>query len=211
MPTTTIWFAATASRTSFRISAPWLATFSRTAGWIFSSGRMLRAIAFILVTREEAVELVREALAVLVVKRRGTAGPLPRPAQLVEVVAQRQALLDVLRRIELPARIERVAALGDDIGGERNVGGDDEIARRELAHDVAVRDVDASRHLQGADVRRRQRAQQLVRHQRQRDLCPLRRPVEDILDDRGARVGVNPDVHGWGQTPILPGFRFTGV
>src|SRR5205809_3482827 len=211
MPTTTISFPATASWTSFRMSVRYVAIFSRTAGWIFSSGRMLRAIAFILETREEAVELVREALAVLVVERRGTAGPLPRPAQLVQVVAQREALLDVLRRIELAARIERVAALGDHVRGERNVGGDDEIAGRKLAHDVAVRDIDAARHLQGTDVRRRRRAQQLVRHQRQRDLRPLRRPVEDILDDGRTRVSVDPDVHGWGQTPILPGFRFTGV
>src|SRR6266404_3690923 len=120
MPTTTISFAAKASRTSFRMSVPWLATFSRAAGWIFSSGRMLRAIALILLTGEEAVELVREALAVLVVERRRAAGALPRPAQLVQVVAQRQALLDVLRRIELPARIERVPALGDHVRGERN-------------------------------------------------------------------------------------------
>src|SRR5882762_6233007 len=203
MPTTTIWFAATASRTSFRMSAPWLATFSRTAGWIFSSGRMLRAIALILETREEAVELVGEALAVLVVERRRAAGPLARPAQLVQVVAQRQALLDVLLRIELPARIERVPALGDHVRGERNVGGDHEIARCELTHDMAIRYINPSRHLKRADVRRRRRAQQLVRHQRQRNLRPLRRPVEDILDDRGTRVGVDPDVHGWGQTPIF--------
>src|SRR5882762_235069 len=142
-------------RTSFRMSAPWLATFSRTAGWIFCSGRMLRAIALILVTREEAVELVREALAVRVVERRRAAGALARPAQLVQVVAQRQALLDVLLRIKLPARIERMPALGDHVGGERNVGGDDEIARRQLAHDMAIRDVDPARHLKGTDVRRR--------------------------------------------------------
>src|SRR5438552_4682064 len=154
MPTTTISFAARASRTSFRMSAPWLATFSRTAGWIFSSGRMLRAIALILETREEAVELVGEALAVRVVERRRAAGPLPRPAQLVQVVAQREALLDVLRRIELPARIERVPALGDHVRSERNVRGDDEIAGRELAHDVAVRDIDAARHLQRAEDRK---------------------------------------------------------
>src|SRR5260370_28814149 len=48
MPTRTISYAATASRTSFRMSALWLATLSRTAGWIFSAGRMLRAIALIL-------------------------------------------------------------------------------------------------------------------------------------------------------------------
>src|SRR5207249_4385823 len=141
------WFAATASRTSFRMSAPWLATFSRTAGWIFSSGRMLRAIALILVTGEEAVELVREALAVRVVERRRSAGPLPRPAQLVQIVAQREALLDVLRRIELAARIERVPALGDHVRGERDVGGDDEMSEvgSETEGEKQKRDADGDR------------------------------------------------------------------
>src|SRR2546427_2123531 len=55
MPTTTISFAATAAWTSFTISAPWLATFSRAAGWILSSGRMLRAIALILVRHADRV------------------------------------------------------------------------------------------------------------------------------------------------------------
>src|SRR5262249_8308051 len=65
---------------------------------------------------------------------------------------------------------------------------------RETAHDVAVRDVDAARHLQRADVRRARRAQRLVRHQRHRDLRALRGAVEDVLDDRGTGVGVDPDV-----------------
>src|SRR3954468_11897128 len=144
---------------------------------------------------QEPVELVREALAIGVVERRRAAGALAGAAQLIEVIAQREALLDVLRGIELAARIERVRALGDHVGGERNVGGDHEIARRALAHDVAVRDVDAMRHLQRADVRRRRRAQELVRHQRERNLRALRRAVENVLDDRRTRVGVDPDVH----------------
>jgi len=148
-----------------------------------------------LLPREEAVELVGEALAVRVVERCGAAGALPRAAQLVQVVAQREALLDVLRGIELAARVERVAALGDHVGGERDVRGDDQVAGRELAHDVAVRDVDAARHLEGADVRRGRRAQELVRHQRHGDLAALRGAVEDVLDGRGAGVGVDPDVH----------------
>src|SRR6267143_446690 len=164
--------------------------------FLFSSHFMERALYSALLPGEEAIELVGEALAVGVVERRRAAGALPRLAQLVQVVAQRQALLDVLLRIELPARIERVPALGDHVRGERNIGRDDEIARRQLAHDMAIRDVDAARHLQRADVRRRRRAQQLVRHQRQRDLRPLRRAVEDILDDRGTRVGVDPNAHG---------------
>src|SRR6266850_6524429 len=136
--------------------------------FLFSSSFMNRALYSAPLPREEAIELVGEALAVRVVERRRAAGALARPAQLVQIVAQRQALLDVLRRIELPARIERVPALGDHVGGERNVRGDDEIARRELPDDMAIRDVDASRNLQGTDERRRRRAQQLVRHQRQR-------------------------------------------
>src|SRR5580765_1215770 len=146
--------------------------------------------------REEPVELVREALAVRIVQRRRTSGPLPRPAQLVQVVAQREALLDVLLRIKLPARIERMSALGDHVRRERNVRRDDEIAGLELAHDVAVRHVDPARHLQSADVWRRRRSQELVRHQRHPDLRALRGAVEDVLDDRRTRVGVDPDMHG---------------
>src|SRR6267143_3373685 len=109
--------------------------------FLFISHFTDRALYSALLPGEEAIELVGEALAVGVVERRGAAGALPRPAQLVQVVAQRQALLDVLRRIELPARIERVPALGDHVRSERNVGGDDEITRRQLAHDMAIRDI----------------------------------------------------------------------
>src|SRR5436305_261785 len=91
--------------------------------------------------RQEPVELIGKALAIGVVERRRPAGALALPAQLVQVVAQCQALLDVLRRIELAARIERVRALGDHVRGKRNGGCDHEIARRQLAHDVAIGDV----------------------------------------------------------------------
>src|SRR5678816_1524186 len=87
---------------------------------------------------KEPVKLIREAFPVRVVERRRTSGALPRPAQLVQIVAQREALLDVLRRIKLPAGIERMPALGDHVRRERNVRRDDEIAGLELAHDVAV-------------------------------------------------------------------------
>src|SRR3972149_4937999 len=132
----------------------------KTAGVAYKPRRFktARGLGSALLPREEAVELVGEALAVRVVERCGAAGALPRAAQLVQVVAQREALLDVLRGIELAARVERVAALGDHVGGERDVRGDDQVAGRELAHDVAVRDVDAARHLEGADVRRGRRA-----------------------------------------------------
>src|SRR5438034_11046453 len=95
--------------------------------FLFSSHFMERALYSALQPGEEAVELVGEALAVGVVERRRPAGPLPRPAQLVQVVAQRQALLDVLRRIELAARIERGAAPRDHVRCDWNLGGNDAI------------------------------------------------------------------------------------
>src|SRR3954471_18356606 len=116
--------------------APMMATWTRIA-------RSLRGLVLFQLA-QEAVELVGEALAVGVVERRRAAGALARAAQLVQVVAQGEALGDVLDGVELAARVEGVATLGDDVRGERDVGGDDEVAGFELAHDVAVGDVDAA-------------------------------------------------------------------
>src|SRR6185295_17738371 len=62
--------------------------------------------------------------------------------------------------------------------------------------DMAVRHIDPARHLQRSDVLGWRRAQRLVRHQRHLDLQPLRRPIENVLNDRRTRVSVNPDMHG---------------
>ena len=99
----------------------------RSGGVCAVAGRSLSRGLFFPQLAEEAVELVGEALAVGVVEGGGAAGALAGAAQLVEVVAQGEALLDVFGRVELAARVEGVAALGDDVGGERDVGGDDEV------------------------------------------------------------------------------------
>ena len=52
------------------------------------------------------------------------------------------------------------------------------------------------RDLNGADELRGRRAQHLVGDQRRRDLPPLGGPVDDFLDDAGAGIGIDPDVHG---------------
>jgi hypothetical protein len=65
----------------------------------------------------------------------------------------------------------------------------------QLAHDAAVRDVDATRHLHRADVLGRRFGQHLVRHQRHESPGSLRRAVQDVLDDRQADVGIDPNAH----------------
>src|SRR5437763_9805898 len=99
---------------------------------------LVLSLGLLLSFRHKPVELIRKALSIRVVERRRPAGALARAAQLVQVVAKRETLLDVLRGIKLTARIERVAALGNDVRGERNIRRDDQVAGRELPHDVAV-------------------------------------------------------------------------
>src|SRR6185436_11356535 len=65
------------------------------------------------IAREEAVELVGEALAVRQVERRGAARLLAGAAHRIQEIAQRQALADVVGRIELAAGIDGVAAALD--------------------------------------------------------------------------------------------------
>src|SRR5438477_13168748 len=98
---------------------PWRSSTAKSESLCISSfiSRAFYGAGSALLLREEPVQLVGEALAVGVVEHRRPARALPRPAQLVQVIAQREALLDVLRRIELPARIERVPALRDHVRG----------------------------------------------------------------------------------------------
>ena len=84
----------------------------------------------------------------------------------------------------------------DDIGGQGDVAGDHQVARLRMLGDVRIRDIEAARNLHRADERRRRRAQHLIGHQRQGYLPSLRRTEQDVLDDGGTGVCVDPDMHG---------------
>ena len=84
----------------------------------------------------------------------------------------------------------------DDQCGERDIGGDDKIACSHLIDNMCIGDVKAMRNLDGADEFRWRRAQHLVGDQRRRDLTPLGGTIDNFLDDAGAGIGIDPDVHG---------------
>jgi hypothetical protein len=143
---------------------------------------------------EQPVELIGELLPVAA---RAVAGRrlYAARAQLVHEIAHRQPLANGVRRVELAARVERVAAALDHLRRERNVGGHHEIARLDPARDLAVGDVEPARHLERADEGRARRAQRLVGDQRNDHLRALGRAVEDVLHHGRTGVGVDPDVH----------------
>jgi hypothetical protein len=116
-------------------------------------------------------------------------------AQLFHEGAHGELLGDRVLRVELAARVQGMAALLQHLGRQRNVGRDHQVARLDARHDLRIRDIEAARHLQGADELRTRHAQQLVRDQGHRYLRALGNPVQDVLDDGRAGVGVDPDLH----------------
>lgn len=80
---------------------------------------------------------------------------------------------------------------------QRNVGGNHQIARLHLLDNVVVRDVEPGRHLQRADVPGRRRVQRLVGDEDQRNALALGGTKQDVLDDLGTGVGIDPDLHGF--------------
>ena len=79
----------------------------------------------------------------------------PGLAQLVHAVAHRQPLAHRPLVVERAARVDDDDTLGDELGGQRDVGGGGEILRLRLAGEVAVGEVQARRHPNRRDERAR--------------------------------------------------------
>ena len=119
------------TRASFGVS--WmsnevLAVALRVEGFdVMRSARQRRQLT-VRVARQKLVELVGERLDVRLVERRRPTRRLARRAQRVHEVAARQVILHVIRRVQRAARIQRERLRGHDLGGQRHVGRDDEVA-----------------------------------------------------------------------------------
>jgi len=94
-------------------------------------------------SRQRVVELPGEGVLVAGAEGGWAAGVDAGAAQGIHEVAQGQGGGDAAGVVGFAARGEDADALGDEIGGERDVGGDDEVAGLGAAEDFAVSDVDA--------------------------------------------------------------------
>jgi len=68
-------------------------------------------------------------------------------------IAHGEALSDVVLRIQLASRVERVSSAPDHLGGQGYVGGDHQVAGLDLLDDRLVGDVEALRHADALDER----------------------------------------------------------
>src|SRR5450631_869173 len=135
----------------------------------------------------------RERIAIRLRQRGRTAANVAAGAHRVHEIAHGKNPSNGIRRIALTARIERFAALGDDLGGERNVSGDDEVPGGHALDDLSVRHVETGGYLnraQGGDAGNRQ---WLIGDQRHTNPGALGRSEQNLLDDIRTGIRIDPD------------------
>ena len=62
-------------------------------------------------------------------------------------------------------------------------------------HDFLIRHIGTGRYLHRTDMPRWRHAQQLIGDQRQLQRHALGHPVQNLLDDGGTGIGIDPDLH----------------
>jgi len=144
--------------------------------------------------RDPAVQAVGERLPVAGVERGGAAGLHAGAAQLFHEIADAQAFGDVVAGEAFAARVDRLGAVGQHPGGQRDVLGDHQVARARALGDRVVGDVEPALHLQRADIARGRGPQPLVGDQRHRHAGALGGAEQDVAHRHGARIGVDPDL-----------------
>ena len=95
--------------------------------------------------------MIGEALPVALIERRRAAEDIAGGPQLLHEVAQGQAVTNIVFRVELSSRVERVSPACDHVGGQGDVGGDHEVAGLDLLHDLTVSKVEALGHAHALD------------------------------------------------------------
>lgn len=145
---------------------------------------------------EPAIELVGERLAVLGVEVRGSSGDEAIASEIVQKVANRQPFTHVRVGVKLAAGIEGLATSGNHVGGERNVGSDDQIAWSDQFHNLPVRDIQSGRDQQARNVLGSRSSHRLIGDEG--DLCSssLSGSKQHFLDLAGTGIGIHPDLHG---------------
>ena len=91
------------------------------------------------------------------------------------MISQGQALPDVLVRVQHSSRIERISAFLNDIGGKRDVSGDDKVALFDQIDYPMIGHIESGRDKDAPDKGRRRSMHTPVGDEDQMDLGPFRR------------------------------------
>lgn len=88
-----------------------------------------------------------------------------------------------------------MSPLGDHLGGERNIRGDNQISARQPFHDFIIRHVQPRSNPQGLDIFQTWRSKRLIGHQCQKNSSPLRGSKKYLFNYLGTGVSIDPDLH----------------
>jgi hypothetical protein len=164
------------------------------------SGRVVHshpsASAHLAGVRQHTIPLIGKRLTVSRAEGRRTTRVHAALAQLIHEVAHRQVFWHVLSGVQLPSGIQRVPASGNHLGGKRDVRGHDQVTRSYVLGDGMIGRIETGRHLESLDKGRRWGSERLIGDQRQQDPQPVGGPKQQVFDDVGTRIGINPNVHG---------------
>jgi hypothetical protein len=114
---------------------------------------------------QETVEMVGKILSIPLAEGGRATGIDAAGTHSVEEIAHIQPGTNVFSRVHFAARAQRVAAFLDDLGGERDIAGDNEITGGASLYDFIVCDVETPGHLHRTDKIGVRRSQGLVRHE----------------------------------------------
>src|SRR6266851_3933721 len=143
--------------------------------------------------REPGIEMPRECIAIRLRQRGRTTADVAAGAHRVHEIAHGENSPNGIPRIALTARIQRFASLGDHLGGERNIGGDDEVPGGHALDDLSVRHIETGGYLNGEKAGDAGNLQRLIGDQRYANTRALGRAEQDLLDDIRTGVRIDPD------------------
>jgi hypothetical protein len=115
---------------------------------------------------EPGIEMPGERIAIRLSERRRTTADIAAGAHRVHKIAHGENSADGIRRVALTARIERFPTFGNHLGGERDVGGDDQISGGYALDDLPIGHVESGGYLNGTQARDAGDLQRLIGNQR---------------------------------------------
>jgi len=143
--------------------------------------------------RQPGIEVACEGIAIRLSERRRTSADIAAGAHGVHEISHGEHSANGIRGVALSPGVERLASLGDDLSGERNISRDDQVSRRHALDDFSIGHIEPRGHLNRAQARNARNLQGLIGDQRHRDTNALGRAKQNVLDDIRASICVDPN------------------
>lgn len=143
---------------------------------------------------KKSIKGVGKPLSIRGIQRRRATGMNTTAAQRFHKVAHLQSTADVLAGMDFATGCDRNGALLEHLSSQRDIGGDDKIARHNLSDNFVVGHIETGLDLNRINERRRRLADRLIGHQRQSRANPLRGPEQDLPDHDRTGVCIDPEM-----------------